>query len=295
MPYSIVINFVPISPISPHYLSGRHLHALFLTLVTSVDQELGNYLHQSKSEKAFVISPLQIGTRLGQISWSHQKSIPAGVACWFRISLLDEAIFGKLTHLWLNLNMNCSWHLGSADLHITSILGTPQSNQPWANSCSYEQLYEESSESERSFNFTFATPTAFRNLNYDTSLPHAESVFNSIKRRWDKYSGMPFDSLDFKFIFPSFFDIRTEIVADSRSKFIGCIGNINYRLFGEVEAIQIKQINTLANYALYCGVGRKTTMGMGMAMRIQKPPKPIICKSDLAPLPKEERRGLSNE
>ncbi len=31
-------------------------------------------------------------------------------------------------------------------------------------------------------------------------------------------------------IFPSFFNIRTAIAADSRSKFIGCIGEINYRI-----------------------------------------------------------------
>jgi CRISPR-associated endoribonuclease Cas6 len=34
-----------------------------------------------------------------------------------------------------------------------------------------------------------------------------------------------------------------------------------------VDAIAIKQINTLADYALYAGVGRKTPMGMGMLRR----------------------------
>ncbi len=270
MPYSLVINLTPISPLSPNYLSGRHLHALFLTLVSSVDPELGNYLHKSQVDKAFVLSPFQISGKSHKIVWSHTKPIPYGIPCWFRISLLDDTLFGKLTQLWLNLNPKHPWHLGSADLHITSILGTPQLTQPWANSCSYQQLYEQSSETERSFHFTLTTPTAFRNGQYDTALPTPDVVFNSLLRRWNKYSKIPFDSFSITAIFPSFFDIHTEIVTDSRSKFIGCVGNIQYRLLGEVEPSQIKQINTLANYALYCGIGRKTTMGMGMVMRVNR-------------------------
>jgi CRISPR-associated protein Csc1 len=31
MPYSLVLNLTPRSPIYPNFLTGRHLHALFLT------------------------------------------------------------------------------------------------------------------------------------------------------------------------------------------------------------------------------------------------------------------------
>ncbi len=41
------------------------------------------------------------------------------------------------------------WHLGPADLHITSILGTPQFTQPWVYAITYTQLYEQASESDR--------------------------------------------------------------------------------------------------------------------------------------------------
>jgi CRISPR-associated endoribonuclease Cas6 len=268
MPYSLVINLTPVAPLSPKYLSGRHLHALFLSVVSSINSDLGSYFHQSQADKAFTISPLQISGKSDEIYWNHTKPIPSGVSCWFRISLLDDTLFGELTPLWLNLNPEQPWHLGKADLHITSILGTPQSTQPWANSCSYQQLYDQSSKTEGNFPLTFFTPTAFRNGKYDTALPTPGSVFNSLLKRWNKYSKIPFEGLDFSAVFPSFFDIYTEIVADSRSKFIGCVGTIHYRLLGEVDPLVIKQINTLANYALYCGVGRKTTMGMGMAMRV---------------------------
>ncbi|MFW9257760.1 CRISPR-associated endoribonuclease Cas6 [Nostoc sp. CALU 546] len=287
MPHSLVLNLLPQSPIPPQYLTGRHLHALFLTLVSSVDSTLGDRLHDSTADKAFTLSPLQIrGQGIGDrgqdwgkykskisnsssLQYSHQQPIPAGTPCWWRISLLDDTLFGKLTQLWLNLNPNRPWHLGPADLYITSIQGTPQSIQPWANATTYAQLYEEASERNSSINLSFSTPTAFRQGQYDTTLPTRESVFNSLLSRWNKYSGIELNQIAIESIFPSFVNIHTEIVADSRSKFIGIIGEVNYKILGEIEPIQIKQINALADFALYAGIGRKTTMGMGMTRRLQ--------------------------
>ncbi|MFN6526829.1 CRISPR-associated endoribonuclease Cas6 [Nostoc sp. ChiSLP03a] len=278
MPHSLVLNLLPQSPIPPQYLTGRHLHALFLTLVSSVDKELGDRLHDSTADKAFTLSPLQTNSPLlkggrggSKLQYSHQQPIPAGTPCWWRISLLDDTLFGKLTQLWLNLNPNRPWHLGPADLYITSIQGTPQSIQPWANASTYAQLYEEASDRNSSINLTFSTPTAFRQGQYDTTLPTRESVFNSLLLRWNKYSGIEFTQIAIESIFPSFVNIHTEILADSRSKFIGILGEVNYKILGAIEPIQIKQINALADFALYAGIGRKTTMGMGMTRRLYSP------------------------
>lgn len=271
MPHSLVLNLLPTSPIPSGYLTGKHFHALFLTLVSSVDKSLGDRLHEQKTDKAFTLSPLQVANRSGRdhsLQWEHARSVPAGTSCWWRISLLDDTLFGNLTQLWLNLNPSHPWHLGPADLQITSVLGTPQSTQPWANFSTYAQLYEQASDCDRQIDLTFCTPTAFRQSQYDCALPTRESVFNSLRRRWNQYSGMEFPETLLEPIFPSFFDIRTELVADSRSKFIGCVGAMNFRILGEVDPLTIKQINTLADFALYSGIGRKTPMGMGMVRRL---------------------------
>ena len=278
MPHSLVLNLLPQSPIPPHYLTGRHLHALFLTLVSSVDKPLGDRLHESTADKAFTLSPLQIsktnlprivGNKNGnKLQYSYSETIPAGTPCWWRISLLDDTLFNQLTQLWLNLNPQHSWHLGSADLFITSIQGTVQSTQPWANATSYEKLYQLSSDSDRTINFSFSTPTAFRQGKFDTTLPTRESVFNSLLSKWNKYSGIEFQDIAIESIFPSYFNIYTDIFPDSRSIFIGVVGEVSYRILGEIEPDRIKQINTLANFALYAGVGRKTPMGMGMLRRL---------------------------
>ena len=270
MPHSLVLNLIPQSPIYPQFLSGRHLHALFLTLVSSVDRELGDRLHESTADKAFTLSPLQPDHHTSKsrphhtLQWEDDQPIPTGTSCWWRISLLDDTLFSQLTQLWLNLNPSQPWHLGSADLYITSILGTRQLTQPWANATTYPQLYEQASDSERQIALSFCTPTSFRQGEFDTALPTRECVFNSLIQRWNKYSGISLNPNLTEVIFPSFFNMRTVIAADSRSKFIGCVGEISYRILGDVDPLIIKQINAIANFALYCGAGRKTTMGMGM-------------------------------
>jgi CRISPR-associated endoribonuclease Cas6 len=233
---------------------------------------LADYLHSSNVDKAFTLSPLQIQRQHKQhqhtLQLTHQKSIAAGTPCWWRISLLDDTLFSKLTPLWLNLNPEHPWHLGSANLHITSIQGTPQSTQPWADACTYAQLYEQASDRDRTFNFTFATPVSFRQGGYDTVLPIKECVFKSLLSRWNKYSGIEISNIPIESLYPSAFNINTEVVSNYDSKFIGCVGGISYRMLGDVEPLAIKQINALADFALFAGLGRKTTMGMGMARRV---------------------------
>jgi CRISPR-associated endoribonuclease Cas6 len=270
MPHSLILNLLPTSPIPTGYLSGKHLHALFLTLVSSVDRDLGDRLHEQKSDKAFSLSPLQVVGRSQRghlLQWEHKQAIPAGTACWWRVALLDDELFSHLSRLWLNLSPATPWHLGPANLQITSILGTPQSTQRWADYCTYARLYEHASDEVRQLGFIFCTPTTFRQGQFDSALPTRENVFGSLLRRWNQYSGIEFPDALIEHVFPSFFDIQTELVTDARSKLIGCVGMMNFRILGEVDATSIKQINALADFALYAGVGRKTPMGMGMVRR----------------------------
>ncbi len=287
MPHSLVLNLLPTSPISPGYLTGKHLHALFLTLVSSVDQKLGDRLHEQQKEKAFTLSPLQMvgkreegrGKRNPSGTWHlapgtcslqyhHSQPIPAETPCWWRVSLLDDSLFSHLTPLWLNLNPSQPWHLGSANLQITSILGTAQSTQPWANFSPYAQLYEQASDTIRQLSFTLCTPATFRQGKYDSALPTRDCVFNSLLSRWNRYSDRPFSETLIEYLFPSFFDIRTELVNHPEGKWAGCVGTITFRILGDADAIAIKQLNTLADFAMYSGIGRKTPMGMGIIRRI---------------------------
>lgn len=280
MPHSLVLNFSPLSPLPPGFTSGKNLHGLFLNLASAVDAELGDRFHKNEKDKAFTTSPLQT-THRPPLRWNHLKPIAPGTPCWWRISLLDDRLFGQLSPLWLNLNPSQSWHLGPADLRITSLLGTPQSTQPWANFCSYAQIYEQASCTQRKLTLRFCTPTAFRQGKYDTSLPTPERVFGSLLRRWNRYSDRAFPPEILQVVQDSQLNIRSEVAIDPRSqfqhtgakpnpcnRFTGSVGKMTFQILGKVDETAIRQLNALADFALYAGVGRKTTMGMGMVCRV---------------------------
>ncbi|MGL5062129.1 MAG: CRISPR-associated endoribonuclease Cas6 [Microcoleus sp.] len=295
MPHSLILNLLPIAPIPAQFLTGRHLHALFLKLVSAVDTDLSAYLHDRATEKAFTLSPLQISNKgvdrnsapqqqkkilphvgretdaefSSELQWEYKQAIREKTPIWWRISLLDDSLFDRLTQLWRQLNFDRPCHLGPADIYITKILTVPQPDRPWVNYCTYAELFDRASETQRQISFTFCTPTNFRQGTYDSAMPTRESVFSSLASRWNKFSSRTIEPNFTESIFPSFFNIRTEVSTDSRSKFIGCVGEIGYRIMGDVSADTIKQINALADFALYSGVGRKTPMGMGMTRRIK--------------------------
>ena len=275
VPHSLVLNLVPRSPIYPSFLTGRHVHALFLEIVSSIDKPLADALHEQKTEKAFTLSPIQVDDsrsgrlRQRRIEWQYDRPIPAGTSCWWRITLLDDALFGHLTKLWLNLNPEKAWHLGAADLVIVSVLGTLQSGMPWANFASYSQLYEKASDSMLRVDLRFCTPTSFRQGAVDNPLPDRDRVFNSLIKKWNRYSGIEISPVIVDSIFPSYFDISTRVAVDSRSQFVGCVGEMSFKLLGGGDPVLVQQFNALGDFAMFAGVGRKTTMGMGMVRRIE--------------------------
>ena len=133
----------------------------------------------------------------------------------------------------------------------------------------YQQIYDRASDIEKTIAFHLATPTAFRQGKYDSPLPTRDNVFKSLCDRWNTYSEIPINPEIIEYIFPSKFDIKTEVVKNyDTHSFIGCVGEIGYRILGDASPDAIKQINALADFAMFAGIGRKTTMGMGIARRV---------------------------
>jgi CRISPR-associated endoribonuclease Cas6 len=274
MPYSLVLNLVPLAPIPKMHLSGRHLHALFLDLVRSQSPDLATTLHSQTTQKAFTLSPLQ--TRLdtqqnpGILQWSHARAIAANTPCWWRITLLDDSLFAQLAHLWLGLSSQKQWQLGGSPIQVTSVMGTQQTAQPWAGYVSYTQLYGQASDRNRKLPFRLCTPTNFRISEYDSGMPTRDRVFKSLLKRWNHYSGIPFSEDLIGAIYPCDYNLHSEIAIDSRSKFIGSVGHITFNILGDLFPSAIQQINALASYSLYSGIGRKTPMGMGQTFYAQQ-------------------------
>ena len=288
MPQSLVINLVPEAVIPKQYLDSQHLQKLFLTLVSTVDPELGRILQADSQNRSFTLSPLQIpdpkNNRLssrklkfflprdlsGQslLQYQYPTDIPAGVHCWWRISLLDDALFEDLSHAWERQLTQKTWFLGPTRLHITNLFSS--SNQPsdWASQQTYSELYESASDTDRTVQFQFLTPAVFRQGSYDSPMPTREALFHSLRKRWNRYSGLAFAPSVINSIIPGEFELQTATVVTSQLKCVGCLGLLTFNLIGDVDELTIKRINTLADFAVYSGVGRNNTQGMGIVRRV---------------------------
>ncbi|MEL6246966.1 MAG: CRISPR system precrRNA processing endoribonuclease RAMP protein Cas6 [Cyanobacteria bacterium J06648_16] len=286
MPQSLVINLVPEAAIPRKYLDSQSLKKLFFTLVSAVDTELGRILQADSQNKSFTIGPLQVpdpqndrlssrklkfflprNSAVSQLQYQYAADIPSGVHCWWRISFLDDALFDDLSYAWEKHLSRKSWFLGPARLHVTNLFYKTQQPLDWANWQTYQQLYESASDTRRDIHLQFMTPAVFRQGSYDSPLPTRDALFHSLRKRWNRFSGLVFAPSVVNPIVPGEFNIHTVLVETTQSKIVGCLGQIDFNILGEVDQLTLKRINTLADFAFYAGVGRSNTHGMGITRR----------------------------
>jgi CRISPR-associated endoribonuclease Cas6 len=62
-------------------------------------------------------------------------------------------------------------------------------------------------------------------------------------------------------------DLQTRMLHYRRAFHVGFVGRVTYGLMADDDAVRA-QLSVLADFALYAGVGMKTTMGMGQCRRV---------------------------
>lgn len=310
MPQNVVLNLVTQTAISPLYLQGRSLQKLFFELVESVDPELGKALRYDEQTNFYSFSALQVrseqagsGCRmmasegLGEegLQHTHKHTLPAQTRCWWRISFVDDDLFDHLAFLWHELRGEV-FQLGSGLISVSGIASdlsvgagsagsdcTGSDITAWTASCSYTELYAQASTQEQDIQIQFVTPTVFQQKGRDgcghTPLPTVSSIFEPLRRCWNRHSKLAFTPHLINYITPTHFNIRTQSVQyiqhHSIQTFTGCIGTIGFQISGQSDPLIIKRINALADFAQYCSVGRGARFGMGLIKRLGS--RPIAC------------------
>jgi len=126
----------------------------------------------------------------------------------------------------------------------------------------------------------FDTPLSFTSKEMDYLLPDPVYVFSSYLDRWNAFApeeyriDEPPAFLDWvrNAVGLSRFELRTESLKFSKHQLIGCVGQVQYRVIKVIESTPhaLKMFNVLADYAFFCGTGRKTTQGMGQTTRLNR-------------------------
>ncbi len=268
-----------LSPCGPDYLYAQYtigLHAWFLAQVRSSDPELSAYLHDSQSEKPFTISSLE-GDLLS--SGKDFQLQPNCIYRWY-VTAFSLRLVQWLTQ-WVK-NLPSQIDLRNAPLLIRSC-------QIALRPITYNHLFTAQLPQRISVQLSFQTPTSFRRKKHHFPLPVPNNVFHSYLRRWNDFSGIPFDQEKFltwveEEVLISRYRLESVKVAAGKvgmvTGFTGAIElNLTRAAFKQVEFVQL--FYALVNFAPYCGTGHKTTFGLGQTRLGWLNEEPVSTSSNL--------------
>ena len=250
MPY--VISF-PIDPDEaaalPSY-PGRALHALFYQWLALGDYALSTEVHDRDGTPPFTVSPVYRVDGQSTLTFT----------------LLDDA-------LWPALFEGISL---TPTVEVTGCPLTLPADGPRVEHQTYADLVS-GARNGRNIRLHFLSPTSFRSNDMHVPLPDPGMVYQSWLGRWNTFApeGMQINValLDIvaAHVAISRHTLRTKMVDWGRNrKAIGFVGRVKYAVLraGKIGPDWVRRLNTLADYAVYCGTGHETAHGMGLTRRL---------------------------
>lgn len=222
------------SDILPHTL-GRAIHAQCFQWLANASPDLAKELHSQE------IFPITLAT----------KPSASRNQIFIRIGILQRQLLAPL--LWgMSRDIGC-------DITLT---GIPCRLGKWIDikhSASYESLMQVPP--QKMITLEFLSPTSFKQGQKIQPFPLPELVFSSLLRRWNHLAPEAYrlPHVEWDGLICAY-DLKTVALKMKSDPEIGAKGSVRYQ-FSDPQQAQIA--TTLAHFAGFAGVGRKTTMGMG--------------------------------
>lgn len=290
MPYALVLHCLSANgPLRPDDLQGQKGLALFLEdLIRKQDAFLSDRLHAHKNDKPFTTALMpQSGIAPGTKHRGTHGNGEGPAAVKLRPTLLDDTLYPLVSQFFLqHLNGIPTLRLGQTALTVARVMGSPESDEPWAGFARFEDILASSSAEETAWYIRFATPTSFRSGNAELPLPIPRLCFQSWLNSWDEHAPTPFFEdkaarRDFLSkvvegnVSVTYSEIRllkrTLFFDGMRTREQGFVGACRFTVRpARVAPEHRKLLDALTRYSYYAGTGRKTTMGMGMTRRLEK-------------------------
>ncbi len=267
--------------------TGRFGHAAFLALIESVAPELSQVLHDANARKPFTVSPLSLSiNNLSQPPLRKERSreqiqLREGDGCSMRFTIVEgdepnsAGLFQSFQAALINARPSAEIRLHGIPFQVEEARTTPGPDC-WTGYTTFEELLE-CGASHRLVTLCFESPTAISLGQTDAGkrfelFPVPWNVFDSLARKWNEFGGVPLRTdvlLEWvqECVWVSEYDVKTQVLQFDRFPQKGFVGTATYEVKrGDADLARI--LNALADFALYAGVGYKTTMGMGQVRRV---------------------------
>lgn len=251
-PYAVVLEFRGARARGFNRPPPEALHAAFLGLIGRGDRALAKLLHSPKMGlRPFSLHPLGLPGEDGRIR--------------LRLSILAPELFARFWERWEKRG-GIPLSIKRSSLSPASLSG----DGPWCGSASWKDLA--STGTDREIELLFATPTTFRAGDLDLPLPVPRLVFAGLLRKWNAFSpislNISLEELERRVAMAGA-NVRTLTFYDGRSHIVGFVGRALFRVLRGASPDLLRAVNTLARFAFFAGVGRKTTHGMGLVRVIE--------------------------
>lgn len=261
--HSIVLELKALDSGEIKFYPGNNIHAFFLRAIRKFDEKISKKLHDQKREKPFTVSSF-LGTEVDE-----PISIRAGKSYYIRLTILESNVFDIFTKSLLEKGvLQDVVNIGSIRFSIERVVFHNRFSN-WAGKVSVEELFEKSLPSQKVL-IRFYTPTLFKTGDLHFRYPDPVKIFTGLLNKFNSYSKIELDnSISKKF---------SEIVVSKKRTMKKRVYFKNFYLEGFVgdvefllpfnDGVLLKNINLLANFSFYAGVGYKTPMGLGQAKMI---------------------------
>lgn len=239
---------------------GRFLHAAVFSLISSVDEEAGNYWHDMSG-----IKPFTVGIDYQQHCRNHV--IQEGDILFLRINVWHRDLWYILAETLESMRVQIGpLQATIVNVHCEAPFGLPLHEE---NVFDLVQRRLEAKPA-RNIEFEFLTPTMFNGTHGDTTFPTAELIFASIVDKWN--AGDVEDILDkprikelCERIILSDWSGHTKRVYFGRDRgYTGFVGKFVFNL-SKLSAEENHLITVLALFGQHCGIGRLSSQGLGQA------------------------------
>ena len=276
MPISITINLTsPTDTTLPHKpIPGRANYANILALIQRIDPALGKAIHDGDGPKPLTCSALL--DERGHSCRMSKGGYPISQQQTYRVRVtgLIPEVTAVLARA-LGEDPPTHWSIANHAFTVSSTTCDPTVD-PWTDHVTYEELASQqllqSGRVDRKVKLLFASPTSFRSKEMHVPVPLPNLVFGSLVERWNHFSPVTLSPEMRRFadevVALSNYEFRSRTVDQKgRGAIIGGVGRATYSALSG-DRYWLASMQMLADFALYSGVGVKTTTGMGQVRRI---------------------------
>ena len=237
---------------------GRFLHAAVFSLISSIDEEAGDYWHDMSGIKPFTV-------RLDYQQRRRNHVIQEGDILFLRINVWHRDLWYILAEI------SESMHVQIGPLQATIV--DVQYEVPFGLPLREENIldlvqHRLEANPARKIVFEFLTPTLFNGTYGDTTFPSAELIFASIVDKWN--AGDVEDTLDKprikelcdRIILTDWSGYTKRVYFGRDRGYTGFVGDFTFNL-SKLSAEENQLITVLALFGQHCGIGRLSSQGLG--------------------------------